>query len=76
MMCNSGNWRITFRLQLAGVENFRLADTYPCNWPGLPERVILDEVQRAPGIFSTLKSAVDRHGSFFWKNSRRGTATA
>lgn len=26
----------------------------------LPERVILDEVQRAPGIFSTLKSAVDR----------------
>lgn len=27
----------------------------------LPERVILDEVQRAPGIFATLKSAVDRH---------------
>lgn len=26
----------------------------------LPERVILDEVQRAPGIFSTLKSVVDR----------------
>jgi hypothetical protein len=26
----------------------------------LPERVILDEVQRAPGIFSTLKSAADR----------------
>lgn len=26
----------------------------------LPERVILDEVQRAAGIFSTLKSAVDR----------------
>lgn len=26
----------------------------------LPERVILDEVQRAPGIFSTLKSTVDR----------------
>jgi len=26
----------------------------------LPERVILDEVQRAPGIFSSLKSAVDR----------------
>jgi hypothetical protein len=26
----------------------------------LPERVILDEVQRAPGIFSTLKAAVDR----------------
>jgi predicted AAA+ superfamily ATPase len=26
----------------------------------LPERVILDEVQRAPGIFSALKSAVDR----------------
>ena len=27
----------------------------------LPERVILDEVQRAPGIFASLKSAVDRH---------------
>lgn len=27
----------------------------------LPERVILDEVQRAPGIFTALKSAVDRH---------------
>jgi predicted AAA+ superfamily ATPase len=26
----------------------------------LPEQVILDEVQRAPGIFSTLKSVVDR----------------
>ncbi len=26
----------------------------------LPERVILDEVQRAPGIFNSLKSAVDR----------------
>jgi hypothetical protein len=26
----------------------------------LPERAILDEVQRAPGIFRTLKSAVDR----------------
>lgn len=26
----------------------------------LPERVILDEVQRAPGIFSTLKLAVDK----------------
>ncbi len=26
----------------------------------LPERVILDEVQRAPGIFPSLKSAVDR----------------
>jgi len=26
----------------------------------LPDRVILDEVQRAPGIFSTLKSAVDK----------------
>jgi predicted AAA+ superfamily ATPase len=26
----------------------------------LPERVILDEVQRTPGIFSALKSAVDR----------------
>ncbi|HEX7879933.1 MAG TPA: AAA family ATPase, partial [Candidatus Eisenbacteria bacterium] len=26
----------------------------------LPERVILDEVQRAPGIFTSLKSAVDR----------------
>jgi predicted AAA+ superfamily ATPase len=26
----------------------------------LPGRVILDEVQRAPGVFSTLKSAVDR----------------
>lgn len=27
----------------------------------LPERVVLDEVQRAPGIFASLKSAVDRH---------------
>lgn len=27
----------------------------------LPERVILDEVQRVPGIFASLKSAVDRH---------------
>lgn len=26
----------------------------------LPDRVILDEVQRAPGIFASLKSAVDR----------------
>jgi predicted AAA+ superfamily ATPase len=26
----------------------------------LPDRVILDEVQRAPGIFSTIKSAVDK----------------
>ena len=26
----------------------------------LPERVVLDEVQRAPGIFPTLKAAVDR----------------
>jgi predicted AAA+ superfamily ATPase len=26
----------------------------------LPERVILDEVQRAPGIFASLKSAIDR----------------
>ena len=26
----------------------------------LPERTILDEVQRAPSIFSALKSAVDR----------------
>ncbi|MBK7642795.1 MAG: ATP-binding protein [Planctomycetes bacterium] len=27
---------------------------------GLPERAILDEVQRVPGLFSALKSAVDR----------------
>ena len=27
----------------------------------LPERVVLDEVQRAPAIFPALKSAVDRH---------------
>ncbi len=27
---------------------------------GLPERVVLDEVQRAPGLFLALKSAVDR----------------
>jgi predicted AAA+ superfamily ATPase len=27
----------------------------------LPERAILDEVQRAPGLFLALKSAVDRH---------------
>lgn len=27
----------------------------------LPERTILDEVQRAPALFSALKSAVDRH---------------
>lgn len=26
----------------------------------LPDRTILDEVQRAPGIFTALKSAVDR----------------
>ena len=26
----------------------------------LPERLILDEVQRVPGLFTTLKSAVDR----------------
>lgn len=26
----------------------------------LPERVILDEVQRAPGIFTALETAVDR----------------
>jgi predicted AAA+ superfamily ATPase len=28
---------------------------------GLPERTILDEVQRAPGLFTSLKAAVDRH---------------
>jgi hypothetical protein len=28
---------------------------------GLPERSILDEVQRVPGIFPALKMAVDRH---------------
>lgn len=27
----------------------------------LPDRVILDEVQRAPGLFATLKAAVDRN---------------
>ena len=27
----------------------------------LPDRVILDEVQRAPGMFASLKSAIDRH---------------
>lgn len=27
----------------------------------LPDRVILDEVQRAPGLFTAIKSAVDRH---------------
>src|SRR3954464_3599859 len=27
----------------------------------LPERTILDEVQRAPGLFTALKQAVDRH---------------
>jgi uncharacterized protein len=27
----------------------------------LPERAILDEVQRAPGIFTALKTVVDRH---------------
>jgi len=27
----------------------------------LPERAILDEVQRAPGLFTALKTAVDRH---------------
>jgi predicted AAA+ superfamily ATPase len=30
----------------------------------LPERVILDEVQRAPGIFRAIKVAVDRQRSF------------
>lgn len=28
---------------------------------GLPERAILDEVQRVPGLFTSLKSAVDRN---------------
>ena len=37
------------------------ATTDPVGFVGdLPERVILDEVQRAPGIFAALKSAVDR----------------
>lgn len=27
----------------------------------LPERAILDEVQRGPGIFTALKTSVDRH---------------
>ena len=27
---------------------------------GLPDRVVLDEVQRVPGLFTTLKAAVDR----------------
>ena len=30
----------------------------------LPERVILDEVQRAPGIFGAIKVAVDRRRSY------------
>jgi predicted AAA+ superfamily ATPase len=30
---------------------------------GLPSRVILDEVQRVPGIFTALKAAVDRRAS-------------
>lgn len=43
----------------------------------LPERVILDEVQRAPGIFSALKSAVDRRRLPVQTRAavRRGTAT-
>lgn len=39
---------------------------------GLPERVILDEVQRAPGLFLALKRAVDRDrtpGRFFLTGS-------
>lgn len=37
------------------------ATTDPAGFVGdLPERAILDEVQRAPGIFASLKSAVDR----------------
>lgn len=28
---------------------------------GLPERVILDEVQRVPALFTSLKAAVDKH---------------
>jgi len=41
----------------------------------LPERAILDEVQRVPGIFMALKTAVDRHrtpGRFLLTGSANG----
>jgi predicted AAA+ superfamily ATPase len=38
------------------------AETDPIGFvDGLPERAILDEVQRVPGLFTSLKAAVDRH---------------
>jgi uncharacterized protein len=37
------------------------ADAAPAGFVGeLPERAILDEVQRVPRLFTTLKSAIDR----------------
>jgi hypothetical protein len=39
----------------------RAAEADPVGFVGdLPERTILDEVQRVPGLFTTLKTAVDR----------------
>src|SRR5690606_10329186 len=38
------------------------AETDPIGFvDALPERAILDEVQRVPGLFTTLKATVDRH---------------
>lgn len=38
------------------------AETDPAGFVAdLPERVILDEIQRVPGLFTSLKAAVDKH---------------
>ncbi len=40
----------------------RTAETDPAGFVAdLPERIVLDEVQRVPGIFAALKTAIDRH---------------
>lgn len=40
----------------------RTAETDPAGFVAdLPERVVLDEVQRVPGLFAALKTAIDRH---------------
>lgn len=48
-------------LSFDDVETLQAAERDPTGFVRtLPERIILDEVQRVPGLFSTIKSAIDR----------------
>lgn len=48
-------------LNFDDVETLQAAEEDPTGFVrSLPERIILDEVQRVPGLFTTIKSAVDR----------------